>query len=73
MSFEGILGNDRIKETLTKVVNSNQILNGYMLSGKDGIGKMLFAKEFAKMMLCLSEDIKPCNNCKSCIEFDRKQ
>lgn len=73
MAFEGILGNDKIKETLEKTVNSHQILNGYLFSGKEGIGKMLFAKEFAKMILCLAEEKKPCNNCKSCIEFNRKQ
>ena len=41
----------------------------YLFIGPDGIGKSLFAKEFAKMILCYSEK-KPCTNCKSCIEFD---
>ena len=37
--------------------------------GIEGIGKSLFAKQFAKMILC-QNDVKPCNSCKSCIEFE---
>lgn len=40
-----------------------------MFIGKDSIGKLLFAKEFAKALLCVSPK-KPCNECKSCIQFD---
>ena len=39
------------------------------LSGKESIGKLLFAKEFAKTILCISEE-KPCKNCKSCLQFE---
>lgn len=73
MAFEKIIGNERAKQTLSKMINSNKILNGYLFSGKEGIGKMLFAKEFAKMILCIEKENKPCNKCKSCIEFNRKQ
>lgn len=72
MAFETILGNERAKQSLSKTIKVGTILNGYLFSGKDGIGKMLFAKEFAKMILCLEESNKPCNKCKSCIEFNRK-
>ena len=40
-----------------------------MFVGKESIGKLLIAKEFAKAILCTAEE-KACNNCKSCIEFD---
>ena len=69
MSFENILGNNDIKQLLTHSVKSNNILHSYMFVGSDGIGKSLFAKEFSKMILCLSEN-KPCNTCSSCIKFD---
>ena len=39
------------------------------MCGKEGIGKKLFATEFAKMILCMQNGDKPCNNCKSCIQF----
>lgn len=67
--FEKLIGNDRIKENLEKVLNSNNISHSYMFIGPSGIGKKEFAKEFAKGILCLSENNKPCNECKSCISF----
>ncbi len=67
--FEKILGNDLIKENLIKSVKSSKISHSYLFTGIDGIGKRMIAKEFAKMLMCLNE-IKYCNNCKSCIEFD---
>ena len=73
MAFDTILGNEKVKVTLSKIIKANTILNGYLFSGKEGIGKMLFAKEFAKMILCKEKENKPCNKCKSCIEFNRKQ
>lgn len=69
MSFDNILGNNNIKELLSNTVKSNNILHSYMFVGTDGIGKSLFAKEFSKMILCLSDN-KPCNNCSSCIKFN---
>ena len=69
MSFENIIGNENIKEILNKAVNTNNILHSYLFTGIDGIGKKIFAKEFAKMILCEGKD-KPCSKCKSCLEFD---
>ena len=69
MSFDNIIGNERVKELLNKTINSGNILNAYMFVGMDGIGKKEFAKEFAKMILCQGEN-KPCNKCKSCIELE---
>lgn len=70
MAFENILGNEKNKEMLTKIAKSGSSLHGYLWVGKDGIGKSLFAIEFAKMLLCESNGEKPCGECKSCIEFD---
>ena len=69
MPFEKIIGNEKIKELLTKTINSNTVVNAYMFLGKAGIGKMLFAKEFAQSILCQGKVSKPCNKCKSCMEF----
>ena len=71
MSFENIIGNEDIKELLKNTVNSNNILHSYLFLGIDGIGKKIFAKEFAKMILCDGKS-KPCEKCKSCIEFENE-
>ena len=67
--FNNIIGNDKIKDVLINAVKLNKISHSYLFIGPDGIGKRLIAKEFAKMILCTSEN-KYCNSCKSCIEFD---
>ena len=69
MIFDNIIGNEQNKEILRRVIENNNIAHSYMFIGKDSIGKMLFAREFAKSILCMNEE-KPCNKCKSCIEFD---
>ena len=69
MIFDNIIGNELNKEILRRVVENNNIAHSYMFIGKDSIGKMLFARELARAILCVNEE-KPCNKCKSCIEFD---
>ncbi len=69
MSFNNIIGNKEVKELLSKSIEQNNILHSYLFLGIEGIGKSLFAKQFAKMILC-QNDVKPCNSCKSCIEFE---
>lgn len=71
MAFENIIGNSQVKKTLKNIAERNTVLHSYLFTGKSGIGKKLFAKEFAKMILCHNEEDKPCNRCKSCIELER--
>lgn len=70
MAFEGLVGNNKIKQLLSNNICSNNILHSYLFIGIDGIGKKLFAKEFAKAILCTSTNNKPCGVCKSCLEFE---
>lgn len=68
MNFSELIGNEKIKQNLIKTLNNDTVTHSYMFIGTKGIGKKLFAKEFAKGILCL-ENNKPCEKCKSCIEF----
>ena len=69
MSFNELIGNEKIKQNLIKILNTNTISHSYMFIGTKGIGKKRFAKEFAKGILCNSQEQRPCENCKSCLEF----
>ena len=69
MIFENIIGNEKNKELLKNIIDTNNIAHSYMFVGRESIGKFLFAKEFAKTILCTSEE-KGCNKCKSCIQFN---
>lgn len=68
MNFENLVGNENTKQILNEIIKSQNIAHGYMFCGISGIGKFLFAKEFAKSILC--EEKTGCGKCKSCIEFD---
>lgn len=68
--FSEIIGNTKIKDTLEKIVKLDKMSHSYLFSGIDGIGKKKIAIEFAKGILCLDEQDRYCNNCKSCIQFD---
>lgn len=67
--FKDIIGNETVKKNLEQLIKNNNIAHSYMFVGKDSIGKLLFAKEFAKAILCEKGE-GPCNRCKSCIEFE---
>ena len=69
MNFNELIGNEKIKENLIKILNNNTASHSYMFIGTKGIGKKLFAKEFAKGILCTNEQERLCGTCKSCIEF----
>lgn len=68
--FENIIGNEKNKKILEKLVKNEKIVHSYMFIGEEGIGKKLMAKEFAKILLCTDETKKYCNGCKSCIGFN---
>ena len=70
LSFDNIIGNEENKKILSNSIINKNIVHSYLFYGADGTGKKIFAKEFAKMILCNGEEVKPCNECKSCIEFD---
>ena len=70
MNFQNILGNSKNKKILDKIIKTGNFSQSYMFAGQTGIGKKEFAKEFAKAILCLDKSNKPCNKCKSCIEFE---
>lgn len=54
MSFENIIGNKKIKSEFIETIKNNTLSHSYLFVGQEGIGKKLFAKELAKMALCLS-------------------
>lgn len=68
--FENIAGHDNIKNILSNNINTKNILHSYLFIGEEGIGKKMLAKEFSKAILCTSENSKPCEICKSCVEFN---
>lgn len=51
MAFENLIGNEKVKNILINSIQTNKITHSYLFIGTSGIGKSLFAKEFAKLIL----------------------
>jgi len=68
LSFKNIIGNDKIKTFLNKTIEENHILHSYLFTGIDGIGKTLFAREYARKLLCLEQE--ETEDCLSCIKWN---
>jgi len=65
MGFEGLLGNERLKENLRISVGRGRISHFYLISGPAGSGKRTLARLLAAAILCQG-DGNPCLSCNAC-------
>ncbi len=71
MDFE-IKSNKREIRLLKSALDTGKISHSYLFEGEKGLGKKEIAMAFSKGLVCKSEAIKPCNNCSSCLKFEKK-
>ena len=65
MSFDTLLGNDRLKQNLAESLAKSHISHFYLISGPRGSGKRTLAKLLASAILCQGRN-KPCGVCDAC-------
>lgn len=65
MSFNTLLGNDRLKQNLAQSIGAGHISHFYLISGPAGSGKHTLARLLAAAILC-REQSKPCLSCGPC-------
>lgn len=65
MGFEGLLGNERLKENLKTSVSRGRLSHFYLICGPAGSGKRTLARLLAAAILCRSGE-KPCLSCPAC-------
>ncbi len=65
MGFDGLLGNERLKENLRLSLARGHASHFYLISGPEGSGKRTLAKLLGAAILCRGQD-KPCGTCPAC-------
>ena len=54
MTFDNIIGQESIKQHLTKLLVENKVPHAIMFCGPKGAGKLALALAYAQMLLCHS-------------------
>lgn len=65
MGFAQLLGNDRLKENLSRSLSRGRGGHFYLISGPRGSGKRTLARLLAAALLC-GKDNAPCGGCDAC-------
>ena len=70
-TFETVVGQGHITETLKNAIERNQLAHAYLFCGPRGVGKTTCARIFAKAINCLAPiGAEACNECDSCRTFN---
>lgn len=63
MDTSKIIGNEALKRELEKPFHA------YIIEGAHGSGKTLLANLIAQANVCVSDGVRPCGKCSSCVKF----
>jgi len=67
-----IAGHQKQWDFLKRKFEQNQLSHAYLFTGASQIGKKNFAKEFVKLINCLSKETKPCQKCVNCQMIEKE-
>ena len=66
-SFDGLIGQNSVTQTLTLALNQNRLSHAYLFSGLRGSGKTSTARIFSKALICeKGPTATPCEECENC-------
>lgn len=71
MTFDEVIGQKHVVETLKNSIKANRIAHAYLFSGTRGVGKTTVARILAKAISCENQkDGEPCNKCDTCLAIN---
>src|SRR5947207_7052582 len=70
--FDKLVGNERAKETLRRMLKQGRVPGALLFAGEEGLGKRLFALELARALNCRARrGVEACGECSSCKRVGR--
>src|SRR2546423_13689012 len=65
--FSSLIGNEDVKDSLRRLLSGGRVPGSLLFTGEGGIGKKLFALEWAKALNCRTRvGVEACDECSSC-------
>jgi len=76
MFFDDIIGQQSAVNIFKQVLESNRLSHAYIFTGPSGVGKFLFARTMAKVLMCENNEegkwfTKGCSKCRACKLVDK--
>ena len=69
-SFNDVVGQLHVTQTLQNALRQNRLGHGYLFTGSRGVGKTSVARILSRAINCTeSTDANPCNKCSLCIDI----
>lgn len=66
MSWDQVIGQQRVKELLKRAITSNRVAHAYLFCGEEGTGKDAMAIEFVRALNCKKGGNEACDDCSNC-------
>jgi DNA polymerase-3 subunit delta' len=73
MSWNRVIGQQRVKDILQRSIQKGQVAHSYLFHGSEGVGKDALAIEFARALNCQRSDVEACEECPSCRKSESLQ
>ncbi|MEK9138888.1 MAG: hypothetical protein AAB393_17340, partial [Bacteroidota bacterium] len=73
MSWNRVIGQERVKLHLLSALRNDRLPHAYLFVGNEGVGKDAAALELAKVLHCEGGNEQACDACPSCIRVNTLQ
>ncbi len=70
MSFSEVVGQKKAIDFLTAAIRNSRVPHAYLFSGPEGVGKVLVARQLAKLFNCELNGVDCCDQCPQCRKID---